>query len=90
MSEFIYLDNNNFFSYYLLLNYYLGNAQSMFIRYTFLLNHNIHKRLYGLCFWAPNPLINRFYLNLSIKGSEVEKKGQMNFYECCDLTKKYI
>ena len=24
-------------------------------------NHNIHKSLYGLCFWASDPLIDRFY-----------------------------
>ena len=23
-------------------------------------NHNIHKSLYGLCFWASDPLIDRF------------------------------
>ena len=24
-------------------------------------NHNINKSSYGLCFWAPDPLIERFY-----------------------------
>ena len=24
-------------------------------------NHNIHKSLHGLCFWASDPLIERFY-----------------------------
>ena len=24
-------------------------------------NHNIHKSLYCLCFWASDPLIDRFY-----------------------------
>ena len=24
-------------------------------------NHNIHKSSYGLCFWASDPLIDRFY-----------------------------
>ena len=24
-------------------------------------NHNIHKILYDLCFWASDPLIDRFY-----------------------------
>ena len=33
-------------------------------------NHNIHKSSCGLCFWASNHLIDRFYQNLSIKGSE--------------------
>ena len=34
-------------------------------------NRNIHKSSYGLCFWASDPLIDRFYLDLSIKGSEL-------------------
>ena len=51
-------------------------------------NHNIHKYSHGLCFWASDPLIEKFYRNLSIKESEAQKKGQTNFYECCDLTKK--
>ena len=25
-----------------------------------------------------------------MKGSEAKNKGHTNFYECCDLTKKYI
>ena len=29
-------------------------------RYTFSLNHNIHKSSCSLCFWAPSPLIDRF------------------------------
>ena len=37
-------------------------------------NHNIHKSLCGLCFWASDPLIDRFYKNLSIKGSEAQKQ----------------
>ena len=32
-------------------------------------NHIIHKSLRGLCFWASDPFIGRFYQNLSIKGS---------------------
>ena len=40
----------------------------------FLSNHNIHKSLYGLCFWASDPLIDRFNKNLSIKGSEAQKQ----------------
>ena len=37
-------------------------------------NHNIHKSLHGLCFWASDPLIDKFYKNLSIKGSEAQKQ----------------
>ena len=37
-------------------------------------NCNIHKSSYGLCFWASDPLIDRFYLDLSIKGSEAQKQ----------------
>ena len=40
----------------------LGNYSSMTkFRYTFMSNHNIHKNLCGLCFWASDPLIERFY-----------------------------
>ena len=37
-------------------------------------NHNIHKSLCSYCFWASDPLIDRFYWNLSIKGSEAPKQ----------------
>ena len=37
-------------------------------------NHNIHKSSCGLCFWALDPLIDRFYYNLSIIGSEAQKQ----------------
>ena len=36
-------------------------------------NHNIHKSLCDLCFWALDPLIDRFYKNLSIKGATEAK-----------------
>ena len=39
-------------------------------------NHNIHKSLHSLCFWASDPLIDRFYKNLSIIGSEAQKEWQ--------------
>ena len=39
-------------------------------------NHNIHKSSFHHCFWASDPLIERF------------NNGQTNFYERCDLTKK--
>ena len=45
-----------------------------YFRHTFSSNHNIHKSLYGLCFWVSDPLINRFYYDLSIKGSEAQKQ----------------
>ena len=44
------------------------------VRYTFLSNHNSHKSSYSLCVWASDPLIERFYKNLSIKGSEAQKQ----------------
>ena len=53
-------------------------------------NPNDNKSSCGLCFWASDTLIDRFYLNLSIKGKKPKNKGHMNFYDCCDLTKKYI
>ena len=37
-------------------------------------NHNIHKSSYGLCFWASDPLIDKYYSNLSIKGSEAQEQ----------------
>ena len=37
-------------------------------------NQNIHKSLHGLCFRASDPLIDKFYKNLSIKGSEAQKQ----------------
>ena len=36
-------------------------------------------------FWASDPLINRLKKSLKPKN-----KGHANFYECCDLTKKYF
>ena len=40
------------------------------IRYTFSSNHNIHKSLCGLCFCAPDPLIDK------IKASGTQKQSQ--------------
>ena len=37
-------------------------------------NHNIDKSSRGLCFWALDLLIDIFYKNLSIKGSEAQKQ----------------
>ena len=37
-------------------------------------NHNIHKSSCGLCFWASDQLIDKFYNNLSIKGSEAQRQ----------------
>ena len=63
-------------------------------RYTISSNHNVHKSFFGLSFWAPDHLIDRLKKNLHIKyqskGLELKNKGNMNFYECCDLKKKYI
>ena len=54
-------------------------------------NHNIHKSSFDFCFWASDPLIDRFYFKFfQLKGLKPKNKGHMNFYECCDLTKKYI
>ena len=51
-------------------------------RYTF--SYNIHKSSCGLCFWAPDPLIDSFYKNYLMP----QNNGHPNFYECWDLTKK--
>ena len=55
----------------------LGNYISTMtkFRYAFTSNYNIHKSLCGLCFSAPDPLINRFYINLSIKGLGAQKQS---------------
>ena len=37
-------------------------------------NHNIHKSLCGLRFWASDPLTERLYYNQLIKGSEAQKQ----------------
>ena len=37
-------------------------------------NHNIHKSLCGLYFWASDPLIDRFYYDLLLKRSEAQKQ----------------
>ena len=46
-----------------------------YVRYTFSSNHNIHKSSYGLYFWPLNPLLDRFYYYLSIKGSGAQKQS---------------
>ena len=38
-------------------------------------NHNIHKSLCGLCFWSLDPLIDRFYKKILIKGAEAQKQS---------------
>ena len=64
---------------------HVGNIN---IRYTFLSNHNIHKSLFGLCFWAPDPLINAYFTKIyQLKGLVPKNKGHKNFYERCDMTK---
>ena len=42
-------------------------------------NHNIHKSSSGLCFWASDPLIDRFYENNPIKVSEAQKQRPDEF-----------
>ena len=37
-------------------------------------NHNVRKSSCGFVFWASDPLIDNFYWNLSIKGSEAQKQ----------------
>ena len=52
------------------------NSHNMYVQLDILFssNHNIHKSSLGLCFWASNPLIDKFYLDLSIKGSDAQKQ----------------
>ena len=47
-------------------------------------NQKIHKSFCGL-FFGSGTLIDRLY---QLKGLKPKNKGDTNFYECCDLTKK--
>ena len=40
-------------------------------------NHNIHKSSYGACLRASDALMDRFWENLSIKGSEAQKQRKL-------------
>jgi len=55
-------------------------------------NHNIHKSLCGLCFWASDPFNQYQSIDFTkifqLKGLKPKNKGSLNFYECWDLTKK--
>ena len=52
-------------------------------------NHNVHKSLCGLCFWAPDALNMIDFSKINrLKGLEPKNKGHTNCYERCDLTKK--
>ena len=42
----------------LVCSYYIDNMYIGNFRYTFSPNHNVHKSLCGLCFWAPDHLID--------------------------------
>ena len=52
---------------------------STYIRYTLLSNHNIPKCSCGLYFWTLDPLMDKFYQTLSMKGSTVQKKAAQIF-----------
>ena len=52
----------------------ISHMYCKYIDILFLPNHNIYKSLSGLCFWASDQLIDRFYLHLSIKGYEAKKQ----------------
>ena len=66
----------------------IGKIVQHLIYYFFSSNHNIHKSLCGLCFWAPDAsnMID-FSKIYQLKVLEPKNKGHINFYECCDLTK---
>ena len=57
-----------------ILLFHVGEGITYSLDILFLSNHNIHKSSHGLCFWASDPLIDKFYKNLSIKGSEAQKQ----------------
>ena len=52
----------------------LKHSTSSIIDILFSSNHNIHKNSCGLCFWASDPLIERFYSKPLITGSEAPKQ----------------
>ena len=56
------------------------------IRCTFWSNHNIHKSSCCLCFWAPDPLIDRVYKNLW----RYEKQRPHELIGMLWFNKKYI
>ena len=51
-------------------------------------NHNIHKSSCSLRYWASDPWLKIFIKIYRLKGLKPKNKDHMNFYECCDLTKK--
>ena len=53
-------------------------------------NHNIHKSLWDLYFWALDPFWKIFSKIYQLKDLKPKNKGSMNFYDCHDLTKKNI
>ena len=63
----------------------LGNIH---IRHTFSSNHSIHKSSCGLCFWASDPLIDGFLLNISIKESEAQKQRPQELLWMLSFDKK--
>ena len=55
------------------VNFGMQSIMTVSLDILFSSNHNIHKSSCGLCFLAPDPLINRFYPTLLIKGSLAQK-----------------
>ena len=53
-------------------------------------NHNIHKSSYGLFFGLQTLYLIDFTIIYRLKGLEPKNKVLTNFYEHCDLTKKYF
>ena len=51
-----------------------GNLALHILDILFPSNHIIHKSSCGLCLWASDPIIDKFYYNPSIKGSEAQKQ----------------
>ena len=65
-----------------------GSSFRSHLEILFSSNHNIHKSLRGLCFWASDPLIDSLLKFFQLKDLKPKNKGHANFYECCDLMEK--
>ena len=58
--------------------YKTPNAIYLLLDILFLSNHNIHKSLCGLCFWASDHLIDRSYWIFQLRGLKLKNKVFMN------------
>ena len=83
-SLFNALQNMRVYLFFLLSNQNPSTTHTH-IRYTvFSSNHNLHKSLHGISFWASDP----FWKIYQLKCLNPINKDHAKFYECCELMKK--